>query len=342
MTSAAERWGLRPSDWDGDDDSWALYQESLWFRSLGDVDAINADFDSRVSDPPPSIGVRSDGRALFYAGEVNNLYGGHSSGKSWIMLYTVKQAIEAGVNVIYLDFEDRARKAVYRLRLMGASAADVSRHLVHLHPKGRCTDAEREMMKQMVKAHAVGLVVVDTVGVALGREDKDSNKDSDVASWLDALPNAIASWGPAVVLVDHIAVSKDDMKKPGGSGRKMQSISGSSFSVQGVSAFGKGKVGVSILTCQKDRNGEWAIGDRAAIFQLDASGDDEWHIPATLSAPPEEADAATICAGHLDALNAPLEITQRAACALLQEHDLKPRGAAVVQAARTLRKGRTL
>lgn len=314
--TAAEHWVTDRKTWADSPEEDQIWSGSEWFRQPGDFAQINADFDARVEDPPPAYCVMNNGQALFYSGEVNNIYGDHSSGKTWLMLYTVKQAVEAGEKVLYLDFEDRARKAGYRLRYMGTGPKCIEENLMHVRPKGPYTAGEAEFLTTLVKLHRYGLVVIDTVGVALGVQGGDSNSDSDVAKWLDMLPNLVASLGPCVVMVDHGAVSAKDPSKPGGSGRKMQSISGSSFYVKNLDPFSIGNTGRSELTCYKDRNGNFQIGKPVGAFTLASSS--KWHASVTL-------DAYNICTDPLaegiailDRLNASLDLTRDNAGALLR------------------------
>lgn len=62
------------------------------------------------------------------------------------------------------------------------------------------------------------------------------------------------------------------------------------------------------------------------------------HPPSTDKRPRRSPDEmARECARHLDKLHAPLDITQRAAQRLLRDHDVTPRNAAAVNAARNIR-----
>jgi hypothetical protein len=312
----AEHWGTDRRTWADTQEESDLWSASKWFRQPGDFASVNAAFESREEDPPPTFGVRSDGQALFYSGEVNSIFGDHSSAKSWLALYTVKQAVEAGEKVLYFDFEDSARKAGYRLRIIGTSARCIEENLMHVRPSGAFSSGERDMLRSLIHAHTFGLVVIDTVGVALGVDGLDANKDGEVARWLDVFPNAVAALGPCVLMVDHGAVSANDPNKPGGSGRKMQSVNGAAYHVKRLEPYGIGRTGKSLLTCKKDRNGVYSINEDVALFQLASA--DKWQATATLEPYTVSTDKVADGVRLLDVQRAPLDITRDDAAALLR------------------------
>lgn len=314
--TAAEHWATDHRTWADTQEEADLWSGSKWFRDPGDFATVNQAFDSREEEPPPTFGVRSDGQALFYSGEVNSMYGDHSSAKTWVALHTIKQAVESGEKALYFDFEDSARKAGYRLRIIGTSPRCIEENLMHVRPKGGYSLGEAEMLRELIRIHKFGLVVIDTVGVALGVDGLDANKDGDVARWLDVFPNAVAAMGPCVLMVDHGAVSANDPNKPGGSGRKMQSVNGAAYHVKRLEPYGIGRTGKSLLTCKKDRNGNLAINDEAALFTLTSV--DKWTATATLEAPVISTDPLGDGIRLLDAMNAPLNVSRDTAAALLR------------------------
>lgn len=281
-----------------------------WAAGYGDVRAAIERWSSGEPTPVPEFGELGAGKALFYEGETNALFGPHSAAKSWTMLYTAKQSLERGDEVLYLDFEDSCDKAVYRLLQLGIDRALLN-GFHHVHPPSGVGEEERKWLGYLVAINQIGLCVIDTVGVALGMENKNANWDSDIASWLTSYPNLLASYGTCVVLVDHLAKTALDETNPGGSGRKLQSVSGAAYSVKAVQEFGKGRIGKALLTCRKDRNGNYSIGEKVATFVLDATNTDERFLSASLSypAPAELAKAPALyveVAGWLDEVDFPL------------------------------------
>jgi hypothetical protein len=245
-------------------------------------------------DPVPEVGTLSDGRSLFYAAEVNYLYGTHSAAKTWIMLLISKQVMESGQNVLYLDFEDSGKKAVKKLLKLGIDPALLRRHFHHVRPPSGGA-SEQLWLRAFVESRSINLCVIDTVGIALGIEGSDSNHDSDVAAWLAKFPNFLAELGVCVVLVDHLAKTALDDRNPTGSGRKLQSVSGAAYLTKVVTGapFGKGKAGKAVLTCKKDRQGFYSIDEKVAVFTLDGTTDSERPTATLTPARSDEETAVT-------------------------------------------------
>ena len=77
------------------------------------------DLDGEQDEITPEFLSRTDGNRLFYKGKINALLGESESGKTWVALLAVKQALEIEQKVIYLDFEDSGKGILARLRSLG-------------------------------------------------------------------------------------------------------------------------------------------------------------------------------------------------------------------------------
>jgi hypothetical protein len=69
-------------------------------------------------EPSPRFLIRSDHQPLIYPGKINGIIGASESGKTWIALLAVQQAITDGITVTYIDFEDTAPGIITRLMTM--------------------------------------------------------------------------------------------------------------------------------------------------------------------------------------------------------------------------------
>lgn len=67
--------------------------------------------------PVPTIGRRSDGLGLVYAGRVHSIAGEPGGGKTWLALHLIVEVILAGGIGALIDYEDTPDAAVHRLRL---------------------------------------------------------------------------------------------------------------------------------------------------------------------------------------------------------------------------------
>src|SRR5829696_2458463 len=83
---------------------------------------------------PPVLWERTDGVRLIYAGRVHWFQGESESCKSWAAQRITADELGAGRDVLYIDFEDDDRGIVARLRALGATDADIARHLTYLRP----------------------------------------------------------------------------------------------------------------------------------------------------------------------------------------------------------------
>jgi KaiC/GvpD/RAD55 family RecA-like ATPase len=78
--------------------------------------------------------MRSDGVHLLYDGAVHTIAGESESGKTWLTLIAALQLLEAGVRVIFLDFEDRADRVIGRLMALGATPTQIRANFIYIRP----------------------------------------------------------------------------------------------------------------------------------------------------------------------------------------------------------------
>lgn len=87
-------------------------ERSSWYAKALDLEGVN-------DEPEPEFLAREDGHRLFYKGKINAILGESESGKSWLALQAVAQALQIKKSVMYLDFEDSAKGILSRLRALG-------------------------------------------------------------------------------------------------------------------------------------------------------------------------------------------------------------------------------
>jgi hypothetical protein len=83
---------------------------------------VAALLDGDLPEPPkPRVGARDDGHALFYAGQVNVLFGDPESGKTFLAQAAQAEALAAGRRVLCLDLDHNGPEATLsRLLMLGA------------------------------------------------------------------------------------------------------------------------------------------------------------------------------------------------------------------------------
>jgi hypothetical protein len=222
---------------------------------------------------PPTVLRRTDGRALFYAGNVNWLFGASGEGKTWVALIAVAQEISAGRHVVWIHYEDPLPdKLVHRLVLLGVEP-DVIADRFHVV----CTSAPlaREGMPflRAITAHyGAVLVVIDSVGEALGADGIDVKADERFVTWLHATVRVFAGDGQTLIGIDHLPMGEPGRLDPVGSFRKKAATTGSMFLATSPKPPTQERAGVIKLTTAKDRSGLWTKGETAAVVRLGPDG----------------------------------------------------------------------
>lgn len=223
---------------------------SWWPR---DLDAVLTGTDP---EPPPAYLVRDDGQALFYRAKVNGILGESESGKSWIALLAVTQAMAGGEKATYVDFEDTANGIVGRLTDMGVDQDVIRRQFRYIGPDESLDALAAGDLHEHLEAHEPAIVVVDGFNAAMSLLGLKINDNDDATVFAQRLLKPIAATGAAVVYVDHIPKAKDNETKGGiGAQAKRAMTTGCTLRAEVVKPFGRGESGKLRLTVDKDRAG---------------------------------------------------------------------------------------
>lgn len=209
---------------------------------------------------------------LFYRKRTSVIFGASGDGKTWIAYGVVAQILMGGEHALWLDLEDSPEGTIERLQLLGVTDAAIRRRFHYFNPDEAMTAAGRAHIARLIDDVDPVIAVIDSTGESFALEGVKPNDDDLVAAWGRAIPRWIARQGPAVVLVDHIAKSKDaDPLFAIGSQRKRAMLDGAAYLAQMVVEFGRGRLGRTLLTTAKDRGGHHQRGQGAAMFTLDAT-----------------------------------------------------------------------
>ena len=222
---------------------------SWWPRELAGV--ISGEHD----EPEPEFLARTDGSRLFYRGKVNGLLGESESGKTWIALLAVIQALQSGQRVLYLDFEDTAPGIVTRLRALGATDTLLTQ-LAYIGPDENLHLAARTDLREALEQTRPDLTVLDGVNAAMTLLGLDLDNNKDATQFAQSLLRPLSARDSAVVYVDHVPKNKDSRGKGGiGAQAKRAMTTGCAISVEVLTPFGRGNSGKLRLTVDKDRPG---------------------------------------------------------------------------------------
>lgn len=248
---------------------------SWWPRDLSTV--LSGDH----AEPPPAALLRADKQALFYAGKVNGLIGESESGKTWVALLAVAQALEHGAYVLYLDFEDAAAGITGRLRALGVADAVLLEHLTYIDPSESLHTLAAADLHAVATAQPWAIVVVDGVNAVMSLLGLDLISNTDATRLAQQLLRPLARTGAAVIVIDHVAKQKEG-RGPGaiGAQAKRAMITGCQLAVEVSAPFGRGQTGRLKLTVDKDRAGHvrgCAVGSKyvgTAVMQSNADSGD--------------------------------------------------------------------
>lgn len=212
-------------------------------------------------------------RHLFYAGALNGVHGDSGIGKSWIATITLKEQIEAGRNVMLLDFEDTPQTLCSRLLAQSVAPELIARHVDYRRPLDQLNTGTVHDLIATVYEREIAVVVIDSLGELFGLHGKDENADKDVGPFLRGIIRPLADAGAAVIVIDHSTKSKDNPLHPSGSKRKRAAITGASYFVSTdrppVRATGSEiETGRLKITCAKDRHGTYRSGEHVANIEI--------------------------------------------------------------------------
>lgn len=223
---------------------------SWWPRDLAVV------LSGENTEPPPQILARTDDLCLFYTGKVNGLLGESESGKTWVALLGVAQAIEARTHVLYLDFEDAAAGITARLRALGVPDQAMIDWLTYVDPDESLHVVAAADLQEVSTRHPYAVIVLDGVNAAMSLLGLELESNTDATRFAQTLLRPLARTGAAVVTIDHVAKNKETRGKGGiGAQAKRAMVTGCSIAVDVASPFGRGQTGRLRLTVDKDRGG---------------------------------------------------------------------------------------
>lgn len=201
---------------------------------------------------PPAYLAREDGTYLFYPGKVNGLIGESESGKTWVALLAVQQALDAGHAVLYLDFEDTYSGITGRLTSMGA---DLGRFYYTAPDVGLSAIHRAALMDDLAQIQPE-LIILDGFNAAMTLLGLDLNSNTDATRFAQELLRPLSKTGAAVAYVDHLPKNREGQFKGGiGAQAKRAMTTGCAIRVDVEQEFGKGQTGRLKLTVDKDRPG---------------------------------------------------------------------------------------
>lgn len=243
---------------------------------------------TRPEPPAPVLGRRTDGHCLFYAGQVNWVFGDPESGKTWLCMVALVEALRDGRSGLIIDLDHNGPDATAARLLDLGAPQDALRDINRFR---YCEPEDRIELRQVVDDAQLwrpAVAIVDSVGELLPMYGSSSNSADDFTTTHSYVLKPLAKAGSAVLAVDHLAKSADSRAVgPGGTAAKRRAIGGVSLRVKAKQPFTPDHGGSATLVINKDRHGglrkHCPVGDRepvAGTFKLLAFSEGllEWAI----------------------------------------------------------------
>ena len=278
----------------------------------------------------PTVLLRSDGAALFYAGETHSIYGESESGKSWVALIAAAEVIAHSGDVLFVDFESTPARIVERMGHLRVSAEAMAEHLAYVRPE-MVPNADDKAWRDVLSVPRE-LVIIDGVTAAMSIFGASSQDNDETTKWQSVFPAKVAAQsGAAVVMIDHVTKSTEGRGRFAiGAQAKLAALTGAAYVVTPLTVIAKGQCGYLEMRVAKDRPGEIragldaeSAGDRtqcAAIVEIDSDNDGQI-TPRILTASEGEREAAAFRSTSMGA-NPPTYYMGKVSRALALEGDL--------------------
>lgn len=241
-------------DFDAWGESPPLIEQSRSWRAVDLSSILAGDFES----PKPTVGRRTDGVGMFYAGKVHTIASESEGGKTWLSLSAAIDELLAGQHVIYLDFEDSEIGIVRRLLNLQCPREAILERFHYVRPSDALgAGINADDLRHLLQTHRPTLTVIDGVTEAMTLHGMDPLSNKDIATFGRLLPRQIAETGPAVVCLDHVVKSGENRGRYAlGGVHKLNGLDGAAYVLENRKPFGHGLMGISTVKIAKDRPGE--------------------------------------------------------------------------------------
>lgn len=208
-----------------------------------------------LAGPKPEILTRKDGAAIFYAGQVNTIFGDSEAGKSWIALAAVAEHLNDGGSAALIDLDHNGIGGfIPRLLRLGVPADVVTDpdRLRYLEPE----DAHEYLAAvRDCRTWAPGIVLVDSLGELLPLFGASSNSPDEFTAVHSRALKPLAMVGSCVLVIDHTPKNAETAAAGAtGTNAKKRATGGTSLRVTVNTAYAKGRGGSSRLDVHKDRH----------------------------------------------------------------------------------------
>jgi hypothetical protein len=225
---------------------------------------------------PPEWCKRTDGKALFYSGRVNGVFGDPEAAKSWLAQMAIVEALTAGRRAALIDVDHNGQQlTVERLMLLGAHPAHLADPTMFRYLEPDDGQDLRACVAELV-AWEPAIAVLDSIGEMMPMLGIKSVDNDELSGALRLIASPLARVGACVITIDHLpkaAEARSTGFAIGGTAKK-RAIDGTYLHAEARSQPAPGQVGRITLRIEKDRPGRLratCIGKYAGTFVLDST-----------------------------------------------------------------------
>jgi hypothetical protein len=203
------------------------------------------------------VGLRDDGKGLFYAGKCHTVISETEAGKTMLLLSAALDEMHAGNHVLYIDFEDNEGAVVGRLRTLGAGRDLIAQLFHYVRPDTALDSVGAADLRAIATTYRPTLAVIDGVTEAMTMHGWDMINNKEAALFGRRLARPLASFGAAVVSLDHVTKDREGRSRYAiGAVHKLNALDGAAYILENRQPFGVGITGRSTIKIAKDRPGQ--------------------------------------------------------------------------------------
>ena len=218
---------------------------------------LTAVLDGTWKPPEPTVGLRDDGKGLFYPSKCHTVVSETEGGKTWLALCVSVDEMHAGNHVLYLDFEDDEGGVVGRLLTLGASRALIAAQFHYIRPESPLDKSGADIIRDIATTYRPTFDVIDGITEAMVMHGLEPKDNTDAALFGRKLPRPLASFGAAVASLDHVTKDREGRGRYAlGAVHKLNGLDGASYILENRHPFGIGITGRSTVKIAKDRIGQ--------------------------------------------------------------------------------------
>jgi len=210
---------------------------------------------------------------VLYTGMVHWWQGPPESGKSLLLLSIMSSLVHKNYTVMWIDEETGLLTTADRLSRMGANPDTLDNKFWYYEsPSLSISQDDYERLVYDLQKINPDIVVMDSCSDMLDQAGLEEDSNSDITSWYHSFITPLAKHGATVVIIDHVAKSKDERGTyaRGASAKKAKTDVAWGVSVESEFALDPPKQGRIALRINKDRLGRLP---RRVVYTVGGTGD---------------------------------------------------------------------